>query len=85
MNPRGKCQSCGMPLASDPGHGGTRADGSHSTEYCSYCYADGRFLRPDMSLDQMKALVVEKLRERGFPAFVARFFARGVGKLRRWS
>jgi hypothetical protein len=38
-----------------------------------------------MSLDEMKTLVVEKLRERGFPRFVASFFASGLGRLKRWK
>ncbi|MDI1302673.1 MAG: zinc ribbon domain-containing protein [bacterium] len=84
MNTKAKCQSCGMPLKADPGHGGTNADGSHSDEYCSYCYANGRFFQPEMTIDQMKALVVAKLREKGFPGFVARFFASGLRNLKRW-
>ena len=84
MNAKGKCQSCGMPLKQDPGQGGTDADGSHSNEYCSYCYANGKFFQPDMTIDQMKDLVVEKLRERGFPKFVANVFAGGIKNLKRW-
>ena len=85
MSTTGKCQSCSMPLKHDPGHGGTNADGSHSDEYCSYCYVDGKFVQPDMTLDQMKTLVVEKLREKGFPKFVALFFTTGLGRLKRWQ
>ena len=84
MEAKGKCQSCGMPLKADPGRGGTHADGSLSPEYCSYCYAGGRFVNPDMTIEQMKALVVEKLREKGFPTFVGRFFASGLKRLKRW-
>ncbi|MCX7168511.1 MAG: zinc ribbon domain-containing protein [Rhodocyclales bacterium] len=80
-----KCQSCGMPLKADPKGGGTNADGSLSQEYCSYCYVNGVFVNPDMSMEEMKALVFEKLRERGFPKFVAGFFASGLGRLKRWK
>ncbi|WP_224768159.1 zinc ribbon domain-containing protein [Metabacillus idriensis] len=31
------CQSCGMPLSKDEHGGGTEADGSKSTKYCSRC------------------------------------------------
>ena len=85
MHGKGKCQSCGMPLKGDPGHGGTDADGSHSSEYCSYCYADGKFIQPDMTVDQMKTLVIEKLREKGVPRFAWYFFASGLRSLRRWQ
>lgn len=44
------CQSCGMPLTDD--NGGTNADGSRNTDYCVYCYKDGRFTQ-DMTMEQM--------------------------------
>jgi hypothetical protein len=74
-----------MPLKRDPGQGGTNADGSRSDEYCSYCYADGRFIQPDMTIDEMKALVIEKLAEKGIPKFIGYFFASGLRRLRRWQ
>ena len=85
MKQAGKCQSCGMPLRSDPKGGGTNADGTVSAKYCSYCWQDGRFVNPEMTLEDMRRLVVEKLREKGFPGFVAGFFARGLDRLERWS
>jgi hypothetical protein len=74
-----------MPLKADPKGGGTNADGTLSRKYCSYCYQSGRFVNPDMTVDEMGELVVEKLRERGFPRFVAKFFARGLDRLERWQ
>ena len=57
------CQSCGMPLKQDPKGGGTEANGTRSVKYCSYCLTDGRFTQPAMTVDEMKAFVVEKMRE----------------------
>jgi hypothetical protein len=73
-----------MPLKADPKGGGTNADGTLSQEYCSYCYVDGRFVDPDMTIEEMRTLVIGKLRERGFPEFIAKFFASGLHKLSRW-
>lgn len=73
-----------MPLKADPQGGGTNADGTRNQEYCSYCYVGGRFVNPDMNIGEMRALVIEKLRERGYPGFVARFFASGLDRLKRW-
>jgi len=73
-----------MPLGSDPKGGGTDADGRLSGEFCSYCYVGGKFINPDMTIEEMRALVVDKLRERGFPRIVARMFAAGLGRLKRW-
>ncbi|WP_307428899.1 zinc ribbon domain-containing protein [Bacillus sp. V2I10] len=32
------CQSCGMPLYRDEHGGGTEANGTKSSKYCSHCY-----------------------------------------------
>ena len=79
------CQSCGMPLSKDPKGGGTNADGSFSRMYCSHCYEAGRFTLPDITVDGMKALVRGKLKEMGFPGFLAGLLARNVPKLERWK
>lgn len=48
---KARCQSCGMPLM-DGGYG-TEADGSPSKEYCKFCYQNGAFTQPDMTLEKM--------------------------------
>ena len=78
------CQSCGMPLKQDPKGGGTNANGSKSDRYCSYCYTDGRFTQPQITAEEMKAFVVEKMREMKIPRFIGRFFTRNLHKLERW-
>jgi hypothetical protein len=79
------CQSCGMPRARDPKGGGTNADGSKSAMYCSYCYADGKFTQPDITAEQMQEFVKGKLKEYGFPGFMAAFMSRSIPSLKRWS
>lgn len=79
------CQSCGMPLKKDEKGGGTNADGSRSKMYCSKCYENGRFVRPDMKVEEMQLLVKDKLKEFGFPGFLAGFFTKGIPKLERWK
>jgi len=73
-----------MPLKKDPKGGGTDKDGSTSTMYCSYYYADGKFLQPDVTAEEMQIFAKEKLKEMGFPGFLARFFTKGIPKLERW-
>jgi hypothetical protein len=77
------CQSCGMPLQKDERGGGTNADGSRRRVYCSHCFVDGRFTRPDMTASEMQTLVREKLRAMGFPGFLGWFFVRRIPKLVR--
>jgi hypothetical protein len=79
------CQSCGMPMNKDEKGGGTNADGSKTLLYCSYCFQNGEFTRPDMSLQEMKTLVKGKMKEMGFPGFVASIFTFKMGKLQRWK
>lgn len=74
-----------MPFKSDPEKGGTNADGSKSTLYCSYCYQQGNFTQPDFSAADMKKFCKEKLKEMGFPGFLASFFTLNIPKLERWK
>ena len=79
------CQSCGMPLKRDEKGGGTNADGTKSKMYCSHCYEKGKFTMPDMTVPQMQERVKGKLKEMGFPGFLAGFFTKGIPKLERWK
>lgn len=78
------CQSCGMPLKRDEHGGGTEADGSRSTMYCSHCYQKGLFVLPDISVEQMQGRVAQKMADMGIPRFIGGFFTRGIPKLARW-
>ena len=50
------CQSCAMPMQ-QPADFGTNLDGAANDEYCRYCFQNGQFTAPDMTLEQM----IEKL------------------------
>lgn len=79
------CQSCGMPLKRDENGGGTNADGSKSTMYCSHCYVNGAFTMSNITADEMKELVKGKLKEFGIPGFLSGAFTRKIPKLERWK
>ena len=74
-----------MPLKRDEQGGGTNADGSKSAIYCSHCFQQGKFVLPDLTVDQMQARVRQKLVEFGFPGFLAGLFTRRLPKLERWN
>ncbi len=78
------CQSCMMPLNKDPKKGGTNKDNSISDKYCSYCYSDGEFLQKNVSADEMREFVVNKMKEMGYPRFIGKFMTMGFNKLERW-
>ena len=46
------CQSCCMPL-NQPELIGTEADGKKSQDYCTYCYKDGSFTKPNSTMELM--------------------------------
>lgn len=79
------CQSCGMPLKKDPKGGGTEADGTKNAKYCSHCYQGSKFTNPDVTVGEMQILVKGKLKEMGFPGFIAGLFTKGIPKLERWQ
>ncbi|MFX3673129.1 MAG: zinc ribbon domain-containing protein [Paenisporosarcina sp.] len=85
MKPNKNCQSCGMPLSRDAKGGGTEKDGTKSMIYCSHCYEDGAFISPDLTVDEMKEKVTEKLIEFKIPKIFTRFFTRNIHKLDRWK
>jgi len=59
MEPKGPiCQSCGMPLQKDEDCG-TNADGGKNEEYCHFCFKDGEFTDPDITMEQKIAKIVK--------------------------
>ena len=63
---------------------GTNADGSKSEKWCSLCYADGKFVGPDCTLEQMIEIVDNALKEQN-SSFLMRWMAKKqVPKLERW-
>lgn len=79
------CQSCGMPLKKDGKEAGTEANGKNSMMYCSHCYENGEFTLPNLTVDEMKDRVMDKMAEMKFPKFLARMFTRNIHKLQRWK
>lgn len=80
------CQSCLMPFKRDPKGGGTEADGSKSTLYCSTCYTDGKFNNPEIDTAQkMQVFVKDKMKSLGFPGIFASFMVKKIPSLVRWK
>ena len=79
------CQSCGMPMEKDPGHGGTEADGSKSSKYCSLCYDNGAFRDDFTTSKEMVTFVKGKLKEMGFGGIKRWFYTSHIPRLERWK
>ncbi|WP_339276000.1 zinc ribbon domain-containing protein [Paenibacillus sp. FSL W8-0426] len=79
------CQSCGMPLG-NAAQWGTEMDGKSTSEYCIYCYKEGRFEQPDISLDGMIEMCTAILVQEGMDEPSARSMLRHqLPFLKRWS
>jgi len=78
------CQSCAMPLSKDLKHAGTEKNGEKSSTYCIYCYQNGVFTEPDITLEQMVDKVKAKLKEFYIPGFLSGFFTKNIPHLKRW-
>ena len=81
-----QCQSCGMPMKMDKQGGGTEQDGSLSTMYCSSCYQNGKFKRPDITAKEMQKIVNDVLKKEMKRWWIFRRLAvRQIPTLKRWK
>lgn len=83
MNPQLVCQSCTMPI-DDTADRGTEKNGSKSSEYCKYCYQNGAFVNPGMTLENMQQLITEKMQELDLPVAVSQKSLQLLPQLKRW-
>lgn len=78
------CQSCCMPL-DKPELFGTEHDGSLNKEYCKYCYQDGAFVNPGMTLPEMKILVREQMEKMKIDNNIINMAIGTLPFLKRWE
>lgn len=78
------CQSCSMPL-DDAEMRGTEKDGSKSHEYCKYCYQDGAFVNPNMTLKEMRSIVVTQMQKRNIDQKIIDMAVNTLPHLKRWT
>jgi hypothetical protein len=64
---------------------GTEKDGASSLEYCKYCYKDGAFTAPGMTLAGMEYRVRSRMAKIDLPADVVKLAVARLPFLKRWS
>ena len=77
------CQSCSMPLE-HKNDLGTNADGSLNYEYCKYCYQDGQFTDPELTMEEMIELTVRIMEEKRMPSDLIEQTKEYIPMLKRW-
>ncbi|WP_313641792.1 zinc ribbon domain-containing protein [Paenibacillus sp.] len=78
------CQSCGMPMPTEELLG-TNQEGEKIEDYCVYCYEDGAFKQPDITLQEMADICTGYMVQEGMDEAVARkLLAEQLPHLKRW-
>jgi hypothetical protein len=79
------CQSCAMPM-DNPELLGTNSNGTKTEDYCIYCFNNGKFTAPDITMQEMINKCVEIMVLRNImPEKQAKdFMTDRMPKLKRW-
>jgi hypothetical protein len=64
---------------------GTEKDGKKSSEYCTYCYANGAFINPHITLGDMKVHVQSEMAKRNVQQSVIDLALNSLPHLKRWK
>lgn len=73
-----------MPL-DNPDLQGTEKDGSKSNEYCKYCYQQGAFINPNMTLKDMTSLVITQMEKMNVDSKIIDMAVSSLPNLKRWA
>jgi radical SAM superfamily enzyme len=63
---------------------GTNEDGSLNQEYCHYCYQNGQFTDPEMTMEEMIELTVRIMEEKRMPSDLIEQTKEYIPMLKRW-
>lgn len=80
------CQSCAMPMNSAEMFG-TNTDGSRTQEFCKYCFQNGMFTAPNITVQEMIDKCVSIMsQQKIMPEDQAReLMAKTIPNLNRWK
>jgi predicted nucleic acid-binding protein len=73
-----------MPI-DNPDLCGTEKDGTKSNEYCRYCYQNGEFTNPDLTLEEMKEHMMRIMEKDKLPEDILERALNRLPFLKRWS
>lgn len=72
-----------MPLSSVE-LSGTEKDGSRKKDYCKYCYENGQFTNPEITLEEMETRVKSKMEEMKMDSDTISMAVSSLPNLKRW-
>ena len=81
------CESCGMPMGENDEMYGTESNGSKSVDYCKFCYENGAFIHPNVTLEETIKIVADMMvKDFGFsPEDALEQCKAGIPNLKRWK
>lgn len=68
----------------NPEDRGTEKDGSKSDRYCKFCYQDGKFTDPDLTLDRMIEIATSEMKKQHLPETLITQAVTMLPQLERW-
>jgi len=74
------CQSCGMLLKYD-----LKVNKGRGSKYCTHCYDGSKYIHPNISLDDFKKEISEKMKEQGFKRRNIAAHLSSLNSLDRWK
>lgn len=77
------CQSCSMPMDS-PELWGTEKDGTKNSDYCKFCYVDGAYTNPGLTLEEMKEHMMKRMDKDKLPEDIVEEAISRLPFLKRW-
>ena len=77
------CQSCAMPMQK-PEDFGTNANGSRNQDYCRYCYQNGQFTEPGITMEQMIEKCAGIMKQMNLPQKQIEQTKTFIPMLKRW-
>ncbi|MBE4704223.1 zinc ribbon domain-containing protein [Spiroplasma platyhelix] len=81
-----KCQSCAMSIKKDENKG-LEANKTLSMKYCQFCYKDGEFIEPNITLKEMQEKCAEffKIEHPVMSTLFGKKYITSIAKLERWT
>jgi radical SAM superfamily enzyme len=73
-----------MPI-DNPELQGTEKDGSKSHEFCTYCYQQGSFINPGMTLNDMTSMIKLQMEKRKIDQHIIDMAIKCLPGLKRWK
>ncbi len=77
------CQSCAMPMREEDL--GSNADGTKNEEYCRFCFQNGAFTEPDITVEEMVLKCATIMREMGMEESDIERITQYIPTLKRWK